>query len=149
MPTRPSRRCSRAFTLLEVILALAILAGSVAVLGEIMRTANRSAADAHAETRAQMLAASVMDQVVCGVIEAVDQSQVVLETDDAVTWTYSLTISQTSLSDLISVEVNVEQLLEPQYNPVKYRLVRWIAQQQAEDDSGSEEDQSTEEDDAA
>lgn len=139
---------SPAFTLLEVILALAILAGSVAVLGEIMRSAGRSASDTHAETRAQMLACSVMDQVVSGAIDAVDQNQVMLETDDSVTWTYSLTVSQTSMADLFSVEVIVEQTLEPQYNPVRYRLVRWVSQQEEEEEDSDGED-STEEDDAA
>ena len=139
--SRPSQSSTGhgGFTLLEVILALAILAGSVAVLGEIMRSAGRAASDAQGETRAQLLACSIMDQVVAGLIEAVDQNQVPLETDDLAAWNYSLAIGQTSFADLLSVEVLVEQELEPQYNPIRYRLVRWVAVPVEEDDSGDEQ----------
>lgn len=138
-----------AFTLLEVILALAILAGSVAILGEIMRSAGRSAADAQAETLAQMLAGSIMDKVIVGVIDAVDQERVFLQADGTVSWVYSLTIGQTSVADLISVEVLVEQDLEPKFNPVKYRLVRWVALQEEAAEEENEENSSQEGNDAA
>lgn len=116
-----------AFTLLEVILALAILAGAVAMLGEAMSIASRSASDAQAEAQAQLLASTVMDEMLSGMIELSDQSRQPLEFDSAIPWVCSVTLGDTKLAGLMSVEVLVEQDLEPQFRPVKFRLVRWIS----------------------
>ena len=118
----------RGFTLLEVILALAILAGAVAVLGEIMAIAGRHARETQAETRAQLFAASVMDEMLAGVTEVAQVSRQALETTDTVPWVYSVTVSTTTITGLSSIEVLIEQDLEPQFNPVKYRLVRFYAE---------------------
>ncbi len=111
------------FTLLEVILALAILAGSVAVLGELMGIAGRHAREVQAETQAQLFAASVMDEMLAGLTEVAQVSAQPLDTTDTVPWIYSVNISTTTIVGLSSIEVIVEQDLEPQFNPVRYRLV--------------------------
>jgi prepilin-type N-terminal cleavage/methylation domain-containing protein len=142
-PTTP--RATRAFTLLEVILALAILAGAVAVLGEIMRSAGRNAADAQAETRAQLLACSLMDEMVTGVLEPTEQSQVALNVDDVVPWVYSVRFGTTNIEGLMAVELVVEQDLEAQFNPVRYRLVRWLPSVTEAVEEDEEEAEETEE----
>lgn len=114
------------FTLIEVILALAILAGAVAVLGEVMSIAGRSAADAQAEAQAQIMASSVMDEILSGMIDMTQQTRRPLETNGAIPWVYSVTIGDTNLVGLMSVEVLVEQDVEQQFRPLKYRLVRWF-----------------------
>ncbi len=128
------RRSARsAFTLIEVILALAILAGSVAVLGEIMAIAGRHARDAQAESRAQLMAATVMDEMLVGITEVIQVSRQPLETsEETVPWMYSVTINTTNIVGLSLIEVIVEQDLEPQFNPVKYRLVRYYTAPVAE-----------------
>ena len=64
---KPGRTTGQSgFTLLEIILALAILAGSLAALGEVMRLADQNASLTEDETQAQILAASVMDELVAG-----------------------------------------------------------------------------------
>jgi len=152
----------RAFTLLEIILSLAILAGAVAILGEIMRTADRNAADAQAETRAQLLACSLIDEMVTGVVEPTEQTQVALDVDDVVPWVYSVSFGTTNYEGLMAVELVVEQDLEKQFNPVRYRLVRWLPsvteaaeedEEEAEEseessEESAEESESTEGDDA-
>ena len=55
------------FTLLEVILALAILAGAMAVLGEVNRLALRNAAAARDLARAQLLAESKLAEIQAGI----------------------------------------------------------------------------------
>jgi prepilin-type N-terminal cleavage/methylation domain-containing protein len=142
MSAASKHRCRNAFTLLEVILSLAILAGAVAVLGEIMRAAGRSASDAEAETRAQLLASTVMDEMVSGVRQPTEQTRVALETDDSVVWVYSVTFGTIDIEDLIEVELVVEQDLEKKFNPVRYRLVRWlpsITEEAEEDEEETEE----------
>ena len=143
-------RARPAFTLLEVILALAILAGSVAMLGEIIRSASRSAANAEAETRAQLLASTIMDEMVSGISEPSEMSREPLDVEDTVPWIYSVSFERTEISDLTSVEVMVEQDLEKKFRPVKYRLVRWLPrisisspEEQKEDASESSSDSDT------
>jgi prepilin-type N-terminal cleavage/methylation domain-containing protein len=149
MPIKIHRRHRSAFTLLEVILSLAILAGAVAVLGEIMRAAGRSASDAQAETRAQLLASSLMDEMVTGVRQPTEQSRVGLESDDSVPWVYSVTFGVLDIEDLMSVELIVEQDLEEKFNPVRYRLIRWlpsITEAAEEDEEETEEAEEESED---
>jgi len=121
------RKANPAFTLLEVILALAILAGAVAVLGEIMSIAGRNASEAQALTRAQLLASSIMDEMLSGVTEATTVTEQPLDTTDEVPWVYSVNILSTSYPELVALEVIVEQDTEPQFNPISYHLVRWIS----------------------
>ncbi len=115
-----------AFTLLEVILALAILAGAVAMLGELITLSSRRASDAYAETRAQLLASSLMDEMITGYTKLEQQSKEPLDVNDSVDWVYSVSFDSTEIDSLTSVEVLVEQDLERKYRPVKYRLVRWL-----------------------
>jgi general secretion pathway protein I len=118
----------RGFTLLEVILALAILAGSVAVLGEIMGIAGRHGHDAEAEVRAQLIAMSIMDEMLAQVVEPAQISQQPVDTTDTVPWVYSVNVQNTNVAGLSSIEVIVEQDLERQFNPMKYILRRWYAE---------------------
>lgn len=122
-----SNRRAAAFTLLEVIVALAILAGAIAVLGEVMSIAGRNASDAQAEAHAQLLASSMMDELLAGSIPMLSQTRQPLVTESAIPWVYSVTIGDTALLGLMSVEVLVEQDVEEQFRPVKYRLLRWVS----------------------
>src|SRR5262245_31381311 len=71
------------FTLLEIILALAILAGSLAALGEVMRLADQNATMTRDESQAQILAASIMDELIAGArdLVAIDRGQFDFVTD--------------------------------------------------------------------
>ena len=115
------------FTLLEVILALVVLGAAVAILGEVMRLANRGAVDARAETQAQLLAASVMDEMIAGYadLSSITRQPLVAETDGP--WVYSVTVGTSTLLNIVPVEVVVEQDLEREFNPVRFRLTRWLA----------------------
>ncbi len=121
-----SHRARPAFTLLEVILALAILAGSVAMIGELISYASQSASDAEAETRAQLLACTLMDEMVSGRTKPEARSREPAATDDTVPWVYTVSVGRTEIEGLTSVEVVVEQDLEKKFRPVHYRLVRWL-----------------------
>jgi len=117
----------QAFTLLEVILSLAILAAAAAMIGELVSFASQSAADSEAETRAQLLAISLMEEMVSGRTEIAEQSREPLEVDDAVPWVYSVSLERTKQSGLTSVEIVVEQDKEKRFRPTKHRLVRWLS----------------------
>ena len=142
---RPNTCRLPAFTLLEVILALAILAGAIAVLSEVMSIAGRSAADAQAEVQAHLLASSVMDEILTGMTDRTNQTSQSLEVDSAIPWVYSVTLGDTTLDGLMSVEVLVEQDIEKQFRPVKFRLLRWYPTEADDDDSEDDSEDGGEE----
>jgi prepilin-type N-terminal cleavage/methylation domain-containing protein len=123
----PRQRQARSgFTLIEVILALVILGGALAILGEVMQLANSSAVDARAETQAQLIANSVMDEIIAGVQEDSPVSRQPLEVVDATRWLYSVETGTSDIEGVYPLVVTVEQDLEARFNPVKFRLVRWM-----------------------
>ncbi len=120
----PMRRSG--FTLLEIILSLAILAGSLAALGEVMRLADQNASMTGDETQAQILAASIMDELVAGSRQLTAVSQAPLDTTDEVPWLYSVEIENTQYEQMVSVRVRVEQQLEARLQPAHFELMRWL-----------------------
>ena len=119
-----SNRERKAFTLLEVILALAILAGSTAVLGELIRSGLRNADEARDLTRGQMICESVVSQVLAGAISASSTSSVQFEDDPR--WLYSITVDSTQMNGLILVQVSAVRDVPAQQHPVQYTLIRWM-----------------------
>jgi type II secretion system protein I len=101
------------FTLLEVILALAILAGSLAALGEVMRLADQNAGMTSDESKAQILAASVMDELVAGARDLTSINQSPVEYDTERLWVYSILVEPTAYDELVAVRVLAEQDLDP------------------------------------
>lgn len=126
---RRSRRRWRArcgFTLIEVILALVVLGGALAIFGEVMQLANSSAVDARAETQAQLLATSLMDEILAGARDDSPVSRQALDVVDVTRWMFTVEKGTTDVPGVFPLAVIVEQDLEPQFNPVKFRLVRWL-----------------------
>lgn len=114
------------FTLLEIILALAILAGSLAALGEVMRLAGQNAVLTEGETQAQILTASLMDELASGARQLSAVSQANLLSDADPPWVYSIDIQNTQYDQLVAVRVSVEQQLDARLQPAKFELVRWM-----------------------
>jgi general secretion pathway protein I len=112
------------FTLLEIILALAILAGSLAALGEVMRLAGQTAALTEGETQAQILAASVMDELASGARQLSENSWTDSNSDPA--WQCSIAIEDTGYQQLVAVRVSVAQQLDARFQPARFELVRWL-----------------------
>ena len=131
-PRRSAASCRHSairpgFTLLEVILALVILGAALAIFGEVMQLANQNAADARAETQAQLLASSLMDEILAGSIDDSPANRQPLEVDDDVRWIYSVSTGTATVEGVYPLVVEVEQDVEAKFNPVKYRLVRWLS----------------------
>jgi len=125
--TRRRRVESRsAFSLLEVILALAILAGSLAALGEVMRMAGQAARLTESETQAQILAASVMDELASGARQLSAVSQSTLDSTSNPAWVYSIALEDTGYQQMVAVRVSVEQQLDARLQPARFELLRWM-----------------------
>ncbi len=132
-PSHPNRR--EAFSLLEVILALAILTGAIAVLGEVARLGMRNAQIARESTRAQLLCESKLAEISARIIVPDPVQDVPFETsgaeqgtvDEAAEgWLYSIDVGDVDADGLIAVCVSVTQDIPPKKRPVRFQLTRWI-----------------------
>ncbi len=114
----------RAFTLLEVILALAILSGALAVLGELLRLGLRNAKQARDLTRATVLCESKLAEVMAGLLLPQPVANSVCETD--ANWVYSIEFQNIDQQGTISVRVTVAPAESTEANPTTCSLVRWM-----------------------
>lgn len=118
------RQLRGGFTLLEVILALAIFAGSLAVVGELVRLGARNARDTRDLTQAQLLCESTMAEVAAGVISAQAVGPTPCESNPD--WSYSLDVEATNAASLLSVRVTVAPTAASTRPGVQFSLVRWL-----------------------
>ena len=88
---QPARYGAAGLSLLEVILAVAILGGCMAVIGELVRLGVRHAEEARELTRAQLLCESKLEEIAAGVTAAESAAAVAFETDPE--WTYTVETS--------------------------------------------------------
>lgn len=112
------------FSLLEVVLALTILAGAIAVLGELVRLGTVNAGSARDLTQAQLLCESKMAEVASGLLLPEVVQAVPCEYDPE--WLYSIDIQPTEMPGLVSLRVTVTQDLLPNQRPAEFSLVRLI-----------------------
>lgn len=114
----------RGLSLLEVILAIAIFGAALAVIGELVRIGNTSAAAARDLADGQRICSNLMNEIAAGVAPPTAVSAVSCPED--ATWLYSVTAEPTDVAGLLSVTVTVEQ--DPQFvsRPRSFSLVRWV-----------------------
>lgn len=125
---RPGRT-RRGFTLFEVLLALAILVGSLATIGELTRMGLQNAHRAAASATAQLLCESKLAEITSGITAATSAPPTPL--DETGLWQYSVAVEPTADASLLVVRVTVSENLPPQQSPVEFTLVRWMIDPQA------------------
>ncbi len=127
-PNRSSSgsRFAVGFSLLEVILALAILAGALAILTEVARMAMHNAGRARDLAQAQLLCEGKLAEILAGIEPAEPVSAVPFDTGQVPDWLYSVEVASLDVDGLIEVRVTVEQDLPPERRPVRWTLVRWM-----------------------
>ena len=128
-PTSPRPR--RAFSLLEVILAMAILMAAIAILGELMRFGMRNAQAARDKTKAALFCESKLAEIVAGAIPANSVSDTpVEETFDSsdINWTYSIDVQMIDETGLAAVTVTVRQGGPDAQKPIEVSLTRWLTE---------------------
>ncbi|MDR3181834.1 MAG: hypothetical protein LBT89_02770 [Planctomycetaceae bacterium] len=129
-------------TILEVMLSLVILGGSMAVVGELSRQSFQNARNAADITQAQLLAESILAKVRIGIIEqksvydipvsqSINADDIVVDTNAVsdgnasdVLWLYSLEVTEID-NGLLEWAVTVRRNLQPEQRPAACRLVRW------------------------
>lgn len=126
-----SRRNRKGFSLLEVILAVAILGGSMVVIGHGFFVGYRSVRNARMVGMGNRLADSAMAELAAGVIEpnAVSASAFPDQPD----WSYSIEIENAGVPGLLTATVTVENtkfrpnvsvsimrlMVDPNYDPLE------------------------------
>jgi general secretion pathway protein I len=145
----------RGFTLLEVMLALAILVGAIAVLGEFGRVGLRCAKSSRDLTRAELLCESVMSEITAGILTP-DSAQGVpvtdpssqgtsvntTQADDGGSWVYSIDAKTIDQDGLIAVTVTVQNTPVAD-RPASFSLTRWIPDPGLESSDDSSESDSS------
>ena len=122
--TRRAARARRALSLLEVILAIAILAGCIAAIGQLIHLGSREAEEARDMTRAQLLCESKIEEIAAGVTPAEAASAVPFENDPG--WMYSVAVNPLDRENLIEVRVTVQQAQSTYLQPLSVTFVRWM-----------------------
>lgn len=117
------------FTLLEVLLALAILVGSLATIGELVRVGLQNAHRAAASTTAQLLCESKLAEITAGITSATSTPPTPLDAEGL--WQYAVNVELTIDTSLLAVHVTVSENLPPEQGPVEYSLVRWMIDPEA------------------
>lgn len=110
-------------SLLEVMLALMLLATSIGVMAQLIGIGMRAAADARALTRAEVMAESIMAELTSG--SAIPTSVMNAPCPYDVRWSYSVILEQTPYTGMVLVLVVVQQA-DTTKMPVQYSLARLL-----------------------
>jgi type II secretory pathway pseudopilin PulG len=110
--------------LLEVMLALALLGGALAVLGELVRQATTAAAEADDLTTAQTLCASRLAEALSGMIPLQSVQGAPCEEDPA--WVYALELQATGQAGVALLRVTVSQVDDSNGPRTEFSLVRLV-----------------------
>jgi prepilin-type N-terminal cleavage/methylation domain-containing protein len=126
------RKCERSgFTLLEVIFAIALLLGSLAIIGQFVVNGVRSAGEAEGLTVAELLCQSTLAQAVTGAIPLESASGIPI--DSMPDWQYSMEVNPIETSGLLAVRVIVSNAGSSP-RPVEFSLIRWVLDPEYVDD---------------
>ena len=114
-------------TLLEVMIALAILGGSMAVLGEVIRLGTRSARDAQLIVHCQLHCESIMAEIAAGArLPEMVMDQPLEYVDVNHQWTYSIESEPIDQEGFLAIRVTVREANSVSPKPAQFSLVRWI-----------------------
>jgi len=119
-----NRKSRRGLSLLEVILAIAILAGCIAAIGQLVRLGLLNAEEARDLTNAQLLCESKIAEIAAGVVPAEAASMVPFEHDSR--WTYTVVVNSLDDQSLLSVQVTVQQAESAREHPFTASLTCWM-----------------------
>jgi len=107
MRLRPARKQRPALSLLEVLVAVAVLLFALIAIGRLISFGADRALDVQDRARATELCRTELDKVVAGVVPLSSQSNVPCDEDPD--WNWSLTADQGSVSGLWTVTVTVSR----------------------------------------
>ncbi len=120
----------RAISLLEVVLALAILGIAAAYLAQSMQLSSQNALRAQRLTQAELVFESVMNQVIAGLIPAEASGWVDYTATSANgSWRYMIEVGQAELEGMIAIRIAVQEIrqaIDMSLEPPDLVATRWI-----------------------
>lgn len=128
----------RGISLLEVVLALAILAVASAYLAQSMHIASENATRSESQTQAEIVAESVMNQIVAGILstQAVTWAPYANPNpfgsaatfSNGSQWMYSVSTLSTEVQGMVGIQVSVNEVIAGQTDDGKadFFINRWI-----------------------
>lgn len=135
IPGARSQAPPAGFSLLEVILAVAILAAALAVLGEITRSGLENTRVTRELTQGQMLCESKMAEILAGLVPPEPESDVPFDPELDLAdpdWVYSIEVNTLDVEGLLEIRVTVTKEVSGARQPVRVPLVRWMIDPEAE-----------------
>ncbi len=117
-------RRRQGFSLLEVLLATAMLIGAAVVLMELASIGNRHAASARDLAKSQLLCQTKLDEILCGQAPAETVRPTPIEGDPR--WVYSVDVLPAEQPGLVVVEVTTTFKPAERVERYRFSLVRWM-----------------------
>lgn len=119
-------RCHhRAFTLYEVVLAIAILLGAMTVMSKLIATGSRASMRAQLQTQAMLLCQSKLSEVIAGVEPLVSVQGAPFDST-APGWIWSLDVAPGPRENLLALHVHVVLPGKGPTPRARTSLVRWL-----------------------
>ena len=122
MSSRHRRPARKGITLLEIVLALGLSAIAISILSQLVGIGNRSASVARDQSKAQLIAESVMAEFTSGISEPVSTSG---DWEMDPTWSYDVTVTLAASQTINVIDIVVTQ--NSAANPVSFNLTQWLA----------------------
>jgi prepilin-type N-terminal cleavage/methylation domain-containing protein len=116
----------RGFSLLEVLLAIAILGCSLLVVSQFLQMGARSAIESRELTTAQLMCESKMAEFTSGVAIPEAGEFPYSELPDEIDWYYNVELLPTSQTSLLELRLTVLKQRPQGLKPIQFTLVRWI-----------------------
>lgn len=150
---RKRQRARRGLSLLEVILAIAILGGSIAMIGELIRIGARSGSAARDVTTAQLLCETKLNEIVAGILPVEPTPETLIDSVEITEpWYYAVDVQPIDEGGMLAVQVIVSKPAASNRKPISFSLIRWMIDPELEYElatgevsESSEESEETEE----
>ena len=127
----------RGLSLLEVVLALALAAIAISLLGQLVNIGNRAAAAARDLSKAQLVAQSIMAEATSGISDPTSTSGT-YEADSM--WNYEIDVVPNSTATVNIITVTVTHNVEGSVSPATFSLTQWLLIPVEEEETTETED---------
>lgn len=122
--SRTTRTAHFGISLLEVVIALAIFLAATTVIGQLISTGSQAAIGAQLKAEAARRCETVMSEAIAGVVPLESTGDMAFEDDPY--WTWSLTVSDAPVTDLVQIEARVTRQTRAGQPPATMSLIRWV-----------------------
>ncbi len=120
---RPRHR--QGLSLLEIVLALGLAAIAISILGQLVNVGNQAAVVARDQSKAQIIAKSIMSEYTSGVAGTADtltSTSGIWPADES--WTYQVDVAANSTATINIITVTVQQVDSAN---VGFSITQWLA----------------------